>query len=141
MEARYIISRRESANRARQPFYRVFADLFEFPAAYNGHRYILLITDEFSGMMFSWSLSSKTETGGIIMEFEARIKRHTGASIYKIRIDNEGSVINLPLQTISEFQRWAKKWESMSSFRHPTPRNPRVVPRDPGESTSNECAA
>ncbi|KAJ6437605.1 reverse transcriptase family protein [Purpureocillium lavendulum] len=108
-KAHEIISRRESANRARQPFYRVFADLFEFPAAYNGHRYILLITDEFSGMMFSWSLSSKTETGGIIMEFEARIKRHTGASICKIRIDNERSVINLPLQTISEFQRWAKE--------------------------------
>ncbi|KAK4070225.1 hypothetical protein Purlil1_13546 [Purpureocillium lilacinum] len=43
------------------------------------------------------------------MEFEARIKRHTGASICKIRIDNERSVINLPLQTISEFQRWAKE--------------------------------
>ncbi|KAJ6436127.1 pogo transposable element [Purpureocillium lavendulum] len=106
-KAHEIISRRESANRARQPFYRVFADLFEFPAAYNGHRYILLITDEFSGMMFSWSLSSKTETGRNIMEFEARIKRHTGASICKIRVDNERSVINLPHQTISEFQNWA----------------------------------
>ncbi|OAQ63884.1 integrase, catalytic core [Purpureocillium lilacinum] len=108
-KAHEIISRRESANRARQPFYRIFADLFEFPAAYNGHRYILLITDELSGMMFSWSLSSKTETGRTIMEFEARIKRHTGASICKIRIDNERSVINLPLQAISEFQTWAKE--------------------------------
>jgi transposase InsO family protein len=52
----------------------VFIDIFEFPAAYNGRRYLLLITDEFSGMMFSWSLTSKPEVSNIIKDFEARIK-------------------------------------------------------------------
>jgi hypothetical protein len=106
-KATEIISRRESPHRSRQPFYRVFIDIFEFPAAYNGRRYLLLITDEFSGMMFSWSLMSKPEVSNIIKDFEARIKRHTGASICKIRIDNERTIINLPFQRDSEFQVWA----------------------------------
>ncbi|KID83774.1 reverse transcriptase family protein [Metarhizium guizhouense ARSEF 977] len=106
-KATEIISRRESPHRSRQPFYRVFIDIFEFPAAYNGRRYVLLITDEFSGMMFSWSLTSKPEVSKAIKDFEARIKRHTGASICKIRIDNERAIINLPFQRDSEFQIWA----------------------------------
>ncbi|KAJ6436334.1 reverse transcriptase family protein [Purpureocillium lavendulum] len=106
-KATEIISRRESPNRSKQPFYRVFIDIFEFPAAYNTHRYVLLATDEFSGMMFSWSLASKPEVSRIIKNFEARIKRHTGASICKIRIDNERTIINLPYQKHSEFQVWA----------------------------------
>ncbi|OAQ57833.1 integrase core domain-containing protein [Purpureocillium lilacinum] len=97
----------ESRNRSRQPFYRIFIDIFEFPVAYNTHRYVLLATDEFSGMMFSWSMASKAEVSRIIKNFEARIKRHTGASICKIRIDNERSIINLPYQKHSEFQAWA----------------------------------
>ncbi|KAJ3454388.1 hypothetical protein MRS44_018282 [Fusarium solani] len=106
-KATEIISRRESSDRSRQPFYRIFVDIFEFPAAFNGHRYVLLITDEFSGMMFSWSLASKTEVSKIIKDFEARVKRHTGVSICKIRIDNERTIINLPSQRESEFQIWA----------------------------------
>ncbi|KAM4061834.1 reverse transcriptase (RNA-dependent DNA polymerase) [Hirsutella rhossiliensis] len=106
-KATEIISRRESPNKSRQPFFRVFIDIFEFPAAYNGHRYVLLVTDEFSGMMFSWSLTSKTEVSQIIKDFEARVKRHTGASICKIKIDNERTIINLPFQRDSEFQIWA----------------------------------
>ncbi|KAL3955856.1 hypothetical protein ACCO45_009875 [Purpureocillium lilacinum] len=106
-KATEIISRRESPNRSRQPFYRVFLDIFEFPAASNTHRYVLLATDEFSGMMFSWSMASKAEVSRIIKNFEARIKRHTGASICKIRIDNEKTIINLPHLKHSEFQVWA----------------------------------
>ncbi|KAJ3453410.1 hypothetical protein MRS44_017657 [Fusarium solani] len=106
-KATEIISRRESSDRSRQPFYRTFIDIFEFPAAFNGHRYVLLMTDEFSGMMFSWSLASKTDVSKIIKDFEARVKRHTGASICKIRIDNERAIINLPFQRDSEFQIWA----------------------------------
>ncbi|KID83884.1 gag-pol polyprotein [Metarhizium guizhouense ARSEF 977] len=109
-KATEIISRRESPHRSGQPFYRVFIDIFEFSAAYNGRRYVLLITDEFSGMMFSWSLTSKPEVSKVskaIKDFEARIKRHTGASICKIRIDNERAIINLPFQRDSEFQIWA----------------------------------
>ncbi|KAK4078062.1 hypothetical protein Purlil1_12083 [Purpureocillium lilacinum] len=106
-KATEIISRRESRNRSRQPFYRIFIDIFEFPAAYNTHRYVLLATDEFSGMMFSWSMASKAEVSRIIKNFEARIKRHTGASICKIRIDSERTIINLPYQKHSEFQVWA----------------------------------
>lgn len=106
-KATEIISRRESPHRSKQPFYRVFIDIFEFPVAYNGRRYVLLITDEFSGMMFSWSLTSKPEVSKTVKDFEARIKRHTGASICKIRVDNERAIINLPFQRDSEFQIWA----------------------------------
>jgi hypothetical protein len=49
-------------------------------------------------MMFSWPLTSKPEVSNAIKDFEARIKRHTGASICKIRIDNERAIINLPFQ-------------------------------------------
>ncbi|KJZ69999.1 hypothetical protein HIM_10610 [Hirsutella minnesotensis 3608] len=77
-KATEIISRRESPNKSRQP-----------------------------GMMFSWSLTSKTEVSQIIKDFEARVKRHTGASICKIKIDNERAIINLPFQRDSEFQIWA----------------------------------
>lgn len=108
-KATEIISRRESSNKSRQPFYRIFIDIFSFPTAYNGHRYVLLATDEFSGMMFHWSLTSKTEVGQILKDFEARIKRHTGASICKFKTDNERSIINLPYQKDSEFQTWAKE--------------------------------
>ena len=108
-KATEIISRRESSNKSRQPFYRVFIDIFSFPTAYNGHHYVLLATDEFSGMMFHWSLTSKTEVSQILKDFEARIKRHTGLSICKFKTDNERSIINLPFQKDSEFQIWAKE--------------------------------
>lgn len=108
-KATEIISRRESSNKSRQPFYRIFIDIFSFPTAYNGHHYVLLSTDEFSGMMFHWSLTSKTEVSQILKNFEARIKRHTGASICKLKTDNESTIINLPYQKDSEFQSWAKE--------------------------------
>ena len=83
-KATEIISRRESSDRSRQPFYRIFIDIFEFPAAYNGHRYVLLITDEFSGMMFSWSLASKTEISKIVRAWrpelsDTRVHRSAGS--------------------------------------------------------------
>ncbi|PHH92205.1 hypothetical protein CDD83_8405 [Cordyceps sp. RAO-2017] len=106
-KATEIISRRESPHRSRQPFYRVFVDIFGFSAAYNGHRYILLMTDEYSGMMFFSSMPSKAEATKIVQDFDARIKRHTGASLCKIRVDNERALVNLPHQRDSEFQTWA----------------------------------
>ena len=108
-KATEVISRRESPHRSRQPFYRIFLDIFEFSVAYNGHHYVLLITDEYSGMMFPWSIVSKTEAKDIILDFEARIKRHTGLSICKIRMDNERSLVNLPHQRDSDFQIWAQE--------------------------------
>ena len=47
--AHHVVSRRPSDNRSTTPYYRVCLDLFEHDVAYNGHKYALVLTDEYSG--------------------------------------------------------------------------------------------
>lgn len=107
-KASRIISRRESEARSRRPFYRVCLDLFTLDIAYNGHKYALVFTDEFSGIIAVTTLSKKSESFQAIVDFEARIKRQFGLSICKFRLDNERSLVSLESERTRPFEDWAK---------------------------------
>jgi hypothetical protein len=57
---------------------------------------MLLITDEYSGICYAWTTSSKTEAFDIIVGFENKIQAHTGIAICKIQMDVERPLVNLP---------------------------------------------
>jgi transposase InsO family protein len=98
------IFRRKSDNRAAQPFWRVRLDLFTRSPAYNGHRYSLIISDEYTGYIFHWFITSKTAASLIIQDFITAVKRQLNLFVCKIRMDNETSLINQENHRSSEFQ-------------------------------------
>ncbi|KAK6579764.1 hypothetical protein PZA11_008000 [Diplocarpon coronariae] len=106
--ARQVIPRATSENRSPRPFFRISWDLFDFPNnSYNSCSWVLLIKDEYSGMLWTFPLRSKG--GDVVMEvlqaFEARVKRQYRLSICKIRQDNDTSVISPREDSLTEYQR------------------------------------
>ena len=80
------LSRRESKHRSRQPSWRISLDLFDLPVAINGHRYAMSITDEFSGLIWVFTMAHKSDSFNIIIDFEAWVKRQYGLSITPILV-------------------------------------------------------
>jgi hypothetical protein len=105
-KASRIISRREPETRSRRPFYRVCLDLFILDIAYNGHKYALMFTDEYSGTIAVTTLTTRSQAFEAIVDFEARIKRQFGLSICKFRLDNERSLISLDTERPRPFEEW-----------------------------------
>ena len=85
-KATQVISRRESKHQSRQPSWRILLDLFDLPVAINGHRYAMTITDEFSGLIWVFTMAHKSDSFNIIIDFEAWVKRQYGLSITPILV-------------------------------------------------------
>ena len=66
----------------------------------------MMITDKFNGFIWVFIMVYKSDSSKIIIDFEVWVKRQFGLSIYKICIDNERILINLPNQYLSAFQLW-----------------------------------
>ena len=107
--AKQVISRREPHFKSPRPFWRVFWDLFDFPMAYNGASWILLIKDEYSGKLWGYVLTSKTgiDVHESIRHFENWVRRQFGLGICKLKHDQDTSVI--AIQGLTQYEHWAEE--------------------------------
>lgn len=94
--ATQVVSRRASEDRAKRPFWRISWDLFDFPRGLDGSNWLLIIKDEFSGMLFARPLTTKTKESVFtaLQDFVSMVRVHYGLSVCKIRQDNDTSVIS-----------------------------------------------
>lgn len=102
------ISRRPSENKSARPFWRILWDLFDYSMGYDGSKWLLAIKDEYSGMLWTYTLPEKTvgEVYGSIRDFERWVMRRYRLPIAIIRHDNERSVIAMKGET--EYVRWLR---------------------------------
>jgi hypothetical protein len=107
--AKQVVSRRTSERKSPRPFFRVSWDLFDFPGAYNGAQFLLIIKDEFSRKFFGFILNSKHQINvfNSIKHFDTWVKRQFGLTICKIRQDNDTSMI--ALKGVSNYEIWAEE--------------------------------
>jgi hypothetical protein len=107
--AKQVVSRRTSERKSPRPFFRVSWDLFDFPGAYNGAQFLLIIKDEYSRKFFGYILTSKHQINvfNSIKHFDTWVKRQFGLTICKIRQDNDTSVI--ALKGVSNYEIWAQE--------------------------------
>jgi hypothetical protein len=108
--AQRVISSRRSENRAIRPFFRICWDLFDFPRAFDGAKWALVIKDEFSGKLFCFTLTEKSTPAvePVIRDFEGWVHRQFGLLVCKIRQDNDRATISLPHHRSSSFEVWAE---------------------------------
>ncbi|KAM4067905.1 reverse transcriptase (RNA-dependent DNA polymerase) [Hirsutella rhossiliensis] len=111
---------------------KIFIDIFSFEEGYNGHNFILLAADEFSGMFFCWSMARKSNALDILIDFEARIRRHCGVLINAFKLDNERALVNLEDQQVSPFQAWASDEGIMLELPPPHTKEPTGGAERPG---------
>lgn len=108
-----VVSRRTSERRSRRPFWRVSWDIFTFPiSGLTRKRYVLLLKDEYSGMLYAFFTSHKT--GDVISEllqaFEARVHRQYGLRVCIFRSDNDTSVITTQEEHMpKEYEAWCER--------------------------------
>lgn len=91
-----VISRRVSEDRSPRPFWRINWDLFDFPRGLDGSSWLLVIKDEFSGVLYARALPSKSK-GDVfpaLREFQSMVKTKYGLAVCKVRQDNEKAVIS-----------------------------------------------
>ncbi|TPX52540.1 DNA-directed DNA polymerase, partial [Powellomyces hirtus] len=72
-------------------------DLGPRSTSFNGKRYILAFTDEYSRYTRIYILKNKSETREKWREFRAYAERHCGTTIKEVRCDNGGEYINTEL--------------------------------------------
>lgn len=107
--AEKVVSRRTSPTRSTRPFWRILWDLFDYPRAFDGSRWLLVIKDEFSGKLFAFPLVKKdlANVFTTIRNFESWVHRQYGLDVCKIRQDNDTSVIGIKGYT--EYEIWAQE--------------------------------
>ncbi|RYC53684.1 hypothetical protein CHU98_g12525, partial [Xylaria longipes] len=104
-----VISQKVSERRAVRPFWRANWDLFDYPRGYDGSSWMLAIKDEYSGMIYTFTLIQKTgpQVFGTLRKFERWVKRHYKLPICKFRSDRERAVISE--KGFTDFQKWAEE--------------------------------
>lgn len=107
--ATQVISRRTSENRSPRPFWRIQWDLFDFPPAYNGAKWLLIIKDEYSGKLFASALMGKRHEHifPVLFAFEQWIKRKFNLSICIFKHNQEKGVIAINGTTL--YERWLQE--------------------------------
>ncbi|KAF7543855.1 hypothetical protein G7046_g9919 [Stylonectria norvegica] len=103
-----VISRRTSEQRAIRPFQRVLWDLQVFNRGYEGSNYLLVMKDEYSGMLWCRPIVHK-DAATILAElaaFDNWVTRQFGLYLGTYRSDNEPAAIARRGKT--EYQKWTK---------------------------------
>jgi hypothetical protein len=105
--AAQVISHRSPERKSPRPFFRIHWDLFDYPNAYNGAKWLLVIKDEYSGKLFGYVLWSKTliDVFNSVTQFERWTKRQYGLSVSYIKHDNEKAVI--AINGTTTYEKWA----------------------------------
>jgi hypothetical protein len=65
-KATNVVSRRASDNRSQRPFWRIQVDVFFQTLGYNQHRYLLLVKEEYSGVIYGYTMASKSDSYPLI---------------------------------------------------------------------------
>ena len=107
-DAHREISRRPSENRSKRPFWRICLGWFRLGVAYNGHEYALVITDEYTGVVFIYTMNHPTNSLETIVDFEAFIERQFGLKICRIRMDNQRGLISTEKERETPFETWTR---------------------------------
>lgn len=107
--ATQVVSRRASEDRAPRPFWRISWDLFDFPRGLDGSNWLLVIKDEYSGMLFARPLKtkSKEDVFPTLRDFASMVRVRYGLSICKIRQDRDTSVISAHGTT--DYEAWCAR--------------------------------
>ncbi|KAG6094232.1 hypothetical protein E4U14_008523 [Claviceps sp. LM454 group G7] len=107
--AKQVISRQPSLRPATRPFERVHWDLQDYPESYNGMSWLIVLKDEFSGLLHVYSLPNKSHDTvfNVLVYYDSWAKKRYGLSVVKFRQDNERAVISE--SGLTRFQLWALK--------------------------------
>ena len=93
-----------SNNKASRILELLHTDLCEVsPCSIEGHRYFMVVYDDYSRMIFAFLLKRKSETAETLQDFIIYIQNQTQKSVIEIRSDNGKEYVNKRLQKF--FQR------------------------------------
>jgi transposase InsO family protein len=109
-----------SQPRATECFERVHADVvgpFHTVGA-RGERFLLLITDEYSDMVFAYSLRAKSEVAERVKHWHALVRNQWGARVREFHSDHGGEFISENL-----LRHWAKHGVVASTTSRDTPQH------------------
>ena len=97
-----------------KPFDLVHSDVCEMPEGYDGSRYFITFTDDYTRTTFVKRLQTKDEAFQAFKDFYAFIRTQFGVTIRRIRSDNGGEYASKKFQ--DEMTKEGMKWEPTVAY-------------------------